>query len=262
MSKEVNMYGRWYYRTLTSLVASGLVSFGAWLGWMSYQARLVSDTALATPTWAMFVLSDTSGIILVQVLTAIGILTYALIQLLSGILECHSLACWNVGRRTGWWAVPLHNLCAIARNWPGDFLDALYAAYPEDRDTRIMAIDTLLAQRNQARLSWLRYGLWVLPVSGFIGTVVGVKQAIEPLDTLGAQEARDLSGIIREVVIGLRLAFDTTLVGLLAVIPIMALTVLVRLSGERFSASLQEAGTANRHALVVTTNDAADNQAS
>lgn len=84
----------------------------------------------------------------------------------------------------------------------------------------------------------LVYASWLLPVSGFIGTVLGVSQAIGPLggmisDGTSAQINPDA---IAQVLQGLNVAFDTTLVGLVSVTPVMAMLMVSDLSINRRSA--------------------------
>jgi hypothetical protein len=71
----------------------------------------------------------------------------------------------------------------------------------------------------------LNFVSWLLPVSGFVGTVVGVTQAIVPLGSMitGVTSQGADPSAIGDVLGSLNLAFDTTLVGLLGVIPIMGL---------------------------------------
>ena len=75
----------------------------------------------------------------------------------------------------------------------------------------------------------LRFSVWVLPLLGFIGTVVGIARSITGLKTVitpgaGAQSAEGLSIVLG----GLQFAFDTTLLGLVAVIPVMLLQMVLR----------------------------------
>ena len=70
----------------------------------------------------------------------------------------------------------------------------------------------------------LRYAVWVLPLLGFIGTVVGIARSITGLEAVIAPGADGQAAEGLLVVLGgLRFAFDTTLLGLAAVIPVMLL---------------------------------------
>ena len=80
-------------------------------------------------------------------------------------------------------------------------------------------------------LALLRYVVWVLPLLGFIGTVVGISDSIAGLESVIASDGggQATAGLMT-VLDGLRFAFDTTLLGLATVIPVMAfLTILERL---------------------------------
>ena len=80
-------------------------------------------------------------------------------------------------------------------------------------------------------LAPLRYVVWVLPLLGFIGTVVGISDSIAGLGSVIASDGggQATEGLMT-VLDGLRFAFDTTLLGLATVIPVMAfLTILERI---------------------------------
>ena len=75
----------------------------------------------------------------------------------------------------------------------------------------------------------LRFSVWVLPLLGFIGTVVGIARSIVGLEAViappgaGGQSAEGLMAVLG----GLQFAFDTTLLGLVTAIPIMLLQVVL-----------------------------------
>ena len=84
----------------------------------------------------------------------------------------------------------------------------------------------------------LRFAVWVLPLLGFIGTVVGIARSIIGLEAViapggGEQSAKGLLTVLG----GLQFAFDTTLLGLVAVIPVMLLQMIL---GGRESAVTEE----------------------
>ncbi len=79
-------------------------------------------------------------------------------------------------------------------------------------------------------LAPLRYVAWVLPLLGFIGTVVGISDSIAGLGSVIASGGGQAAEGLMTVLDGLRFAFDTTLLGLATVIPVMAfLTILERI---------------------------------
>lgn len=86
----------------------------------------------------------------------------------------------------------------------------------------------LLAARRMAPLS---YAIWVLPLLGFIGTVIGISNAIGGLGTVFAEGDRQEA--LESVLGALRFAFDTTFAGLVLVIPVMAVSTWVGLTDDR-----------------------------
>lgn len=74
----------------------------------------------------------------------------------------------------------------------------------------------------------LRFTVWVLPLLGFIGTVVGIARSITGLEAVIAPGAggQATEGLL-VVLGGLQFAFDTTLLGLITVIPVMLLQMIL-----------------------------------
>lgn len=62
--------------------------------------------------------------------------------------------------------------------------------------------------------SLLKVFLWAIPILGFIGTVLGLSQAISSMDLSDAKDIDKIIGSISKVTGGLGTAFDTTLLGL------------------------------------------------
>lgn len=78
--------------------------------------------------------------------------------------------------------------------------------------------------------------VWAIPVLGFIGTVLGLSQAIGSFSKILSQ-AKDMSFIsqgLQEVTLGLATAFDTTLVALVAALFISLLLTMLKKSEEEF----------------------------
>nr|WP_281349770.1 MotA/TolQ/ExbB proton channel family protein [Marichromatium bheemlicum] len=88
-----------------------------------------------------------------------------------------------------------------------------------------------LDTHQRLRAAPLSYAIWVLPLMGFIGTVVGISGAIGGLGSVFGEAGREQA--LGEVLGHLRYAFDTTFVGLAAVIPIMALATFQRTLADR-----------------------------
>ncbi|MCY4440732.1 MAG: MotA/TolQ/ExbB proton channel family protein [Deltaproteobacteria bacterium] len=106
------------------------------------------------------------------------------------------------------------------------FRRAAARAVANTMDTSIVP-SFLDAQKNNfltyfdARWSAVRYLLWLIPTIGFIGTILGVSDAL--LSTLGLQSNRDFvaAGAQGQVSASMGMAFDTTLVGLVVAVFIM-----------------------------------------
>jgi hypothetical protein len=88
-------------------------------------------------------------------------------------------------------------------------------------------------------LTPLNFGVWLLPILGFIGTVIGITEAIgglEPLLKMTTQN-NNIGNSMGEVIGGLKYAFDTTLIGLVLVIPVMLSNIYLRIAISRFDMS-------------------------
>lgn len=129
-----------------------------------------------------------------------------LLSLSDGAARASWLACL-AGR-------PLRPSCGGTALWADDALGA-----PHDVAERYS-----IQRHRYAELGLLplRFCVWVLPLLGFIGTVVGIARSITGLETVitpggGGQSAEGLLAVLG----GLQFAFDTTLLGLVSVIPVM-----------------------------------------
>jgi hypothetical protein len=80
------------------------------------------------------------------------------------------------------------------------------------------------------RMAPLSYAIWVLPLLGFIGTVIGISQAIGGLGQIFADQ--DRTEALTSVLGALEYAFDTTFAGLVLVLPVMALATLASLKSD------------------------------
>jgi hypothetical protein len=93
---------------------------------------------------------------------------------------------------------------------------------------------TLYADRWEThaarRMAPLAYAIWVLPLLGFIGTVIGISDAIGGLGQIFADSDRDEA--LASVLAALEFAFDTTFAGLALVLPVMALANLMSLKSD------------------------------
>jgi len=96
-------------------------------------------------------------------------------------------------------------------------------------------IAVLFASRARARLAPVTFAAWSLPVWGFIGTVSGVTSAIQALRDMADRGSGLPSEALPGVLRGLYEAFDTTLVGLVLVIPV---TILIHVLNAGFDDTL------------------------
>lgn len=89
--------------------------------------------------------------------------------------------------------------------------------------------------------------VWAIPVLGFIGTVLGLSQAIGSFTAvLGTgQDVSAITGALGKVTAGLATAFDTTLVALVAALVIQLLMVMTKKSEEEFLDEATEYGLRN-----------------
>lgn len=80
------------------------------------------------------------------------------------------------------------------------------------------------------RMAPLSYAIWVLPLLGFIGTVIGISGAIGDLGAVFTNSDRDTA--LASVLAALQFAFDTTFAGLVLVIPVMAMSTVVSIRSD------------------------------
>lgn len=108
---------------------------------------------------------------------------------------------------------------------PGPVLRAVLSCFRNARPTRdeVNKVATHEIERAQdsvaADYRALQAVMWLLPLSGFLGTVVGMAAAIGNFDTVIADISNDLSALAPSVA-GLATAFDTTLLALALVVPL------------------------------------------
>lgn len=86
--------------------------------------------------------------------------------------------------------------------------------------------------------------VWAVPVLGFIGTVLGLSQAIGSFTAVlgSGNDVSVITGALGKVTAGLATAFDTTLVALVAALVIQLLVVMTKKSEEEFLDEAMEHG--------------------
>lgn len=119
-------------------------------------------------------------------------------------------------------------LSSVARqsgSLAGDVLGAVLSYFRTHRPTRdeVMRIAGHAVDRAADRIddeyAALSATLWLIPLSGFLGTVLGMSAAIGAFDGVIGAQAGDLSALAPSVR-GLAIAFDTTLLALALVVPL------------------------------------------
>lgn len=193
-------------RLLNPLVVSALTAA---------MAIAVAGIAVAVPEnpAASSMIGRLAGNLFVRGIVFVGIWAF-----LYGLLQL-----WGVSRGTGreGLATWVSGRKAVASAVPGGADATLGAGI-------FLSRWDLLATRRMAPLS---YAIWVLPLLGFIGTVIGISDAIGGLGNVFADADRQEA--LQSVLGALRFAFDTTFAGLLLVIPVMALSTWLELAEER-----------------------------
>jgi hypothetical protein len=101
-------------------------------------------------------------------------------------------------------------------------------------------------QDQRRRTALLQLAIWALPVLGFIGTVQGITEAIIGLEKniINADGSAARTGVgfsgMAEVMGGMKYAFDTTMVGLLLMIPLVVISALFRVELEAMYTKIQQ----------------------
>lgn len=113
----------------------------------------------------------------------------------------------------------LRRLAGCPHHSGDPWLGLLQRGLPSSPPTLGEHLREVHARLGEQRLAPIQFGIWVMPMLGFIGTVVGIIRAIG-----GLEAALDRTGGeagLATVLGGLSFAFDTTLLGLVLVIPLM-----------------------------------------
>jgi len=98
------------------------------------------------------------------------------------------------------------------------------------------------AERVDASYAMLRVFIWAVPILGFIGTVMGIGEAVGGFSAAvgAAADLSTLKGSIGAVTSGLGVAFDTTLLALVMSLLIMFPTSSLKRAEEHFLAAVEE----------------------
>jgi biopolymer transport protein ExbB/TolQ len=96
-------------------------------------------------------------------------------------------------------------------------------ASADSKEAAMKRIDALVARAEAAEnasLAPLSFVVWVLPILGFLGTVVGVSNSMGPLEALAKGESA--AKVAPDLLRNLRYPFDATFTGLVLLLPMMA----------------------------------------
>lgn len=108
---------------------------------------------------------------------------------------------------------------------------------PDSVDGQSALLDFLalhFAQDQRRRMALLQLAIWALPILGFIGTVEGITDAIIGLEKnmSNAGAAGSGGGMtpqgMAEVMGGMKYAFDTTMVGLVLMVPLVVVSTMFK----------------------------------
>ncbi len=162
--------------------------------------------------------------------------------------------------------VPAHHDFVLSPDTASDVMERIHATTDEPRHFilynriliavgnlrnlgRVADVDDILRSQAEQDLSSMdtsyslvRGFVWAIPVLGFIGTVLGLSQAVggfgEVLTT--AKEISDISSSLKSVTAGLATAFETTLVALVAAMIIQLTMTFLKKSEEEFLEACSE----------------------
>lgn len=105
----------------------------------------------------------------------------------------------------------------------------------------------LAALRAEAESAFLRYLVWLLPTVGFVGTVVGIGDALLGAAGVLVGSTLDQQAAIQSIAGNLGTAFDTTFIALVLSVPAMLLLYVVQRGADSL---IQEAATRTLKSLV------------
>jgi biopolymer transport protein ExbB/TolQ len=111
---------------------------------------------------------------------------------------------------------------------------AVEGAATEEKRAATERINALVARAEaieNASLAPLSFVVWVLPILGFLGTVIGVSNSMGPLEALAKGESA--AKVAPELLRHLRYPFDATFTGLVLLLPMMACFTVVAARAKR-----------------------------
>lgn len=99
-------------------------------------------------------------------------------------------------------------------------MEGVAAEAQQAASERIHALVARAEAAESASLAPLSFVVWVLPILGFLGTVIGVSNSMGPLEALATGESA--AKVAPELLRHLRYPFDATFTGLVLLLPMMA----------------------------------------
>lgn len=197
---------------LVPLLLSGLAAWASLAGFSATLAKTVPDASDVMMTGLVRLMGNPFNLAILGL--GLGAVFYGLLQL-AGLAVDRRESAPNLPRWcTGRGPAPLH------------------AALPQDQSvSRAELFSDRWETLRSLRSAPLGFAVWALPLLGFIGTVVGISSAITQLGAVQEDASAEMSSVLAS----LGFAFDTTFVGLVSVLPVMAVTMIVqtRASGVR-----------------------------
>lgn len=106
------------------------------------------------------------------------------------------------------------DLSYVGINWPQDFLQLSKSTKPESgqHDLRAQVLAERLRGPNQ--IGWFCAGLMIK--FGLLGTVIGFAIMLSSVNSLEALEITDVKNLMQQMTQGMRVAMNTTIIGLIS----------------------------------------------
>ena len=133
------------------------------------------------------------------------------------------------------------NRILVRRVWNG--LECFRATRSMDETSNTLRYEEDIDYASmESSYSFVKVFIWAMPVLGFIGTVIGVSQAVRMFSTFiqTIEHLDEVKSALGGVTTGLAVAFDTTLLGLVAALPSMLVNTFVQKTEADFLTSVDE----------------------
>jgi biopolymer transport protein ExbB/TolQ len=243
------------YRPLTAYFGWSLIALGLWLAvWSALRHRGITfpaaDTLPPDDQVLRFLLRlIASDFQCGMAVLFLGTLFYAAAQF-AAVLRDEKLAKFALAkqaRHDGWWSAAVAIGAGREAAFWSKLGDRLAAQPPTSAGARSVAgmLNEHIRFGGAAAMMPLRFALWLFPMLGFLGTVVGLSFAVNDLAVMVTGDAggglRDPK--FKDVLGNLHLAFDTTIQGIIFAIVVILLLAALDLLWQRFSHRVELIGT-------------------